>query len=195
MRLICGYRRTGKDTLCQMMSNPIKETFPWLIYTKSNINRWKLLRPGTRRAFADNLKLRIQEQLKEAGIIFDYEAEKDSYIFEFRGHLTTYRQECITYGRKHRELWPRILLEQCDEDTIVTDFRFPDEFYLFRSQWPELLTIRVFRMDVPIPPLDETSEHSLDNFLTDCLFVPTPDDFTAAVKQFPQYRDYVLLDN
>ena len=210
--MICGYRRTGKDTLYNQLNNVGDISFNWHVYYRPDsemaeifgkgphpaiIN--EILAPGSRFAFADRLKQDVQGQLREAGIIFDYEAEKDTREFSFQGNLTTYRQMCIDHGAKMRELdkdyWCRIVTDQIGTDNaIITDFRFPNEHtfvanYAATNKLP-LVTIRVFRKEVPIPTLSEPSEHSLDTFQTDLLLVRDEKDFEEACKLFPQYQDY-----
>jgi len=191
MRLICGYRRTGKDTLCQQIN---EGTISWLVYTKEGAGvPLGAFRPGPRRAFADRLKGEVQALLKAENIIFSYEDEKDSRHFTYQGRDMTYRQLCIEHGCRMREIDPCYWIRGINsdgEDVIVTDFRFPNEYSFPRETDPNIITIRVFRKEVPIPPVGEPSEHSLDNFLTDLLLVPSEADFTEALKLFPQYRAY-----
>ena len=200
MRIICGYRLTGKDTLYNQLNCFGDVPFNWLIYYKDIDKLKKLMGVGPRLAFADRLKQDVQGQLKEAGIVFNYEAEKDTRTFLYRGQPITYRQMCIDHGlamrNKDKDYWCRIVTEQVNSsNAIITDFRFPNE-YTFVQQYANdnklpLLSIRVFRKEVPIPPVNEPSEHSLDSFQTDLLLVRDKADFIKACELFPQYRDYI----
>lgn len=198
MRLICGYRRTGKDTLYQQLNGEGQIPFNWTIYAPPGVTDLSAFhRGGPRAAFADALKGEVQQQLRTAGVVFDYEAEKDTRVFRFQHRDTTYRQECIDHGRRRREqdkdCWVKIVMDAATPDTIVTDFRFPNEYDFLHQSGHPLTTIRVFRGDVPIPDVTEPSEHSLDTFKTDFLLVLFESDFTDAVQRFPQYRDYVRV--
>lgn len=202
MRLICGYRRTGKDTLYQQLNKQGEIPFNWRVYAAPEADHASQLawlhQKGPRAAFADELKRQVQDRLKHAGVIFDYEAEKDTRVFEFEGRKTTYRQECIDHGRRRREedkdYWARIVLRQGGIDTIITDFRFPNEYAFIKEHVGDVLTIRVFRGEVPIPPAEELSEHSLDPFTADLLLVVSDRDLEEACKLFPQYRTYIRIE-
>lgn len=95
---------------------------------------------------------------------------------------------------------------------IVTDWRYHNEYeYLNKlvgnggitNKLPnkltntltnELITMRVFRKSVAIPPMIP-SEHSLDDFATDYVFIPEQnhlEELQYLCKQFPFYQDYIL---
>lgn len=91
---------------------------------------------------------------------------------------------------------------------IVTDWRYHNEYeYLNKlvgnggipnkltNKLPNtLITMRVFRKSVPIPPMIP-SEHNLDDFATDYVFIPEQnhlEELQYLCKRFPFYQDYIL---
>jgi hypothetical protein len=119
----------------------------------------------------------------------------------------SFRRYCIERGLEMRRLnidhWCALALKDLSPDTrvMVTDWRFQNELRYAGTQGP-VVSVRVFRKEVPIPPPNEESEHSLDAVVTDYLLVPGYDlsgrpvnheeQFQAACALFPQYRDYIL---
>lgn len=88
----------------------------------------------------------------------------------------------------------KCVTEKKTRNFIVTDCRMPDEIdeaYRTLQDKMDILSVRVFRSSVPIPPLGANLEHGLDHFCTDVLLVLSREDFKAAVQQFPQYKNYM----
>lgn len=210
--LLTGYRRTGKDGLCSILKHGLGagQPFPWEVRALgvdpvvSHLNATlKGCHPVQRIAFADTLKEEVHQQLQDQfppG--FDPEQEKDRAIFNGK----TLRQHYIDHGAKRRaedpDYWVHAAFRGREKllanaDIVVTDWRFPNEGAVVeriasQHQVP-VITIRLFRHEVPIPPNDEPSEHSLDQHDTDLLLLGTnqPElQRTAAIQQFPQYRNY-----
>jgi hypothetical protein len=75
---------------------------------------------------------------------------------------------------------------------MITDWRFYNELDCMLEEYPNLLTCRLFRSDVPIPPDNVVSEHSLKDYATTLLLIPDKEgEFEKAVKIFPQYTGYI----
>lgn len=180
--MICGYRRTGKDILCFNLRE--KREFRWRIYSKGlelipdkNYKRF---------AFADKLK-------EEVALIYNIPiniADKDKIQFEDKSARDLY----IEHGNYRKTTDPDCWCKQLTESNlIVTDWRFINEIDFVKNKFKNVVTARVYRSVVKIPPLNITSEHELDHVLTDFLVVPDDDsEFTFATKHFPQYAGYIL---
>lgn len=198
--LICGYRGSGKDSLYKWFCGDRTHEWRRLIYktipTELLIDGINTVRIG----FADSLKAEV---LKLLGLpIFNHEMYKDKPLSEIENIVRTHicqpidknqslRDVYISYGTEKRrqdpEFWCQRLFERvADEDSVcITDWRYPNEMEFFKDKG-EVITIRVFRKDVPIPP--EPVEHQLDGFKTDLVFIPPSDEeFEAFLRRFPQY--------
>lgn len=199
--LICGYRGTGKDTLCGQLLGIKEIEFNWTIYRPRNA---KILFPSfsqgqvRRVAFADELRGQVMKKLQLPST-FDPQANKNSII-----DGKTFRQHLIERGMEARQedpdYWCKLAFKAMvnDDQIVVTDWRFPNEKNYCDRQFPNsVVTIRVFRPEVPIPPENEPSERSLDDIKTDFLLLASTTGlseeelFTRAIEQFPQYRGYV----
>lgn len=181
--LVCGYKRTGKDTLVKMFNT--RSEFKWLIYSNSLSNNL-VIRNVTRVAFADKLR---EEVNKSLNIIeeFDYDTFKEIVVQDGK----TYRDILIEHAAYRRNQDPDYWVKQINivGESMITDWRYPNEL-LYLSKHCKAITIRLFRSEVPIPPSDVISEHQLDNTVTDFLLVPNEEDFEKACKIFPQYQNY-----
>jgi hypothetical protein len=162
----------------------------------------------TRVAFADILKREVHRTLNLAEHQRDptwLEANKDTVLFEGK----TLRQHYIDTAMAKREIdpiyWARaamkeLTLTQTTEEEqvfVITDWRFPNEAeyinHVASRNGFGVITLRLFRPEVPIPPIDEISERALDSTSTYLLLVPSErasDSFNEAVKLWPQYANY-----
>jgi len=77
---------------------------------------------------------------------------------------------------------------------VVTDWRFANELHCTNDMFTNVITARVYRKDVPEPPINLESEHSLDNYVTDYLLLSSPDEFNDTVKKYPQYAEYTYSE-
>lgn len=68
---------------------------------------------------------------------------------------------------------------------FITDTRYPYEVI------DQSVTIRLFRSDVPIPPADDHSERSMDNYRCDYVLCLNNDEFEILKMAQPQYSEYV----
>jgi hypothetical protein len=192
--LLCGYRGTGKDTLFTEWE---QGRFPWKVY-RSRLSEqlgFPIPLAPVRVAFADPLKQEVAEQY---GVPIDAPKEEKLWRNE-AGELVSARDLYIAWGAYRRSQDPNYwckkgaeLVMKAPGTAVVTDWRFVNEGMYFDERFPDLITVRLFRSAVPIPPEDIESEHQLDGATTDYLLVTSQEDFAAAVEQFPQYRDYIL---
>lgn len=202
IRLICGYRRTGKDTLGHHLIT-VRGPYSWRIYynPSSPLFGEKVAfpkPPGIRLSFAGAVKKQVMQKYHFPPD-FDMEKYKDAIVRPGK----TFRDLCIEEASKMKAhdpyYWAKIAFEPFEtrglvEVLTVTDWRFPEE-YEYAIGLAETVTIRVYRKNVPIPEKrdGEDSEHSLDHVTTDFLVVPVEGDhFEAAVEQFPQYSNFKL---
>jgi len=194
--LVTGYRKTGKDTLYQVLTGQIAAPSRMAIYSLPvKIPRW----PGScfqleRIAFADHLKTIIGNirGIEESTLL---NQDKDQVLSTGK----TFREECIQFARVRRSLDPDYFVRigfqdrNRSNDYMVTDWRFPNENeYLIKNGW-KVVTLRVYRSEVPIPPDEDETEHSLDSVQTDFLIIPESDSFETVISVFPQYRDYIRI--
>lgn len=172
IRYICGYRGTGKDTLCDQINNGYR--FDYEVYTRLSQDQTRdiLTRSGTRVAFADALKRMIAEK---HGIS----------VNELNSNKEAYRQELIDLGQSMKAVDQTFWVKQSNllsvENPIVTDFRFPYE-NIYNA-----VTIRVFRKEVKVHEV--VSEIDLDEYETDIVIVP-PGQYEAMIDRFPQYGNH-----
>lgn len=118
----------------------------------------------------------------------------------------TFRDFCLYQAKIRRDEDPCYWVKQaypkiCEspENTlcVITDFRYPNEYEYLKS-FPEnnILTIRIFRSEVPIPGVELKSEHALDDFSTDIIVMSCSEDTyaretVALLKTFPQYSKHI----
>jgi len=197
IRLVCGYKRTGKDTLVKMFNGT--EDFKWIVYKHpTNTNHFHI-EPTERVGFADKLRTEVDVMLKLDTQSVDYDTYKEVVVKDGKtyrdfliDHAAVRRAENIDYWVSRAKNWDELY---SDNKIMITDWRYPNELtYLKQFDNLNVVTIRLFRSDVPIPPDDMISEHQLDKISTDYLLVNSDLEFENACKIFPQYKDYVKVD-
>lgn len=181
--LISGYRRHGKDTLCDHLTGR-QNCFVYYPETK---NGTAFVFPDVnyrRVAFADVLKAECSvlldlslaeiEELKDKPL-----PEHSRYVFkcvEPASSPPTVRDVLIDYGAYCRStdinyFCARVAeqaLNNKDCITVVTDFRYVNECNYLKEKllgtFRRAVTVRIHREGVVIPAISETSEHQLDDF-------------------------------
>lgn len=206
--LICGYRRTGKDTFFTKLSSNTNDLFHWRIYKHPNTLNLYIDHTLTyqRTAFADALK-------EEASIIYGIpiiipDADKDikQFIHYQTRELVSARDIHIEWGAIRRsedpdywckEAFKRAALSSNDSCCAVTDWRFTNEAGYTLDNYDNVLTVRLYRSDVPVPDSSIQSEHDLDNYRTDFLLLRDDVDgeYEKAIERFPQYIGYVPCES
>ena len=191
--LVCGYKRTGKDTLVKMYNS--EKEFNWDVYKNSNNNKKFTIKPVIRIGLADNIRKEVNKMLDISKVI-DYDTFKETVVKDGK----TYRDILIEHGAYRRgqdiDYWIESALDPENtkgKNVMVTDWRFSNELDYVRNTNVDVTTIRLFRSEVPIPQGDIISEHQLDGTLTDFLLIPKTDtnfEFDEACRLFPQYKKY-----
>ena len=196
--LLCGYKRTGKDRLFTILSST-NTGFKWHIYKhSSNMSIFPSKDTSYRRtAFADALKQEVYEEYDISPDVPDTEKEIKQFIHHKTGTLISSRDANIEWAsiRRHQDPdnWcKKAFLFFNREIWIVSDWSFPNEEIYVKTTFSNVLTIRLYRSDVPEPDINIESEHALDQHLTDFLLIPEYEEFNIAIQRFPQYIDYVL---
>jgi len=199
--MICGYKRTGKDTFARDLRAGNFAGHEWTIYARRSTPASRLTEfAGAESvAFADALRRGVYGSL-DLPSDYDYEVHKDQPIKQDPG--VTVRDCMIALGDMGRTIdgahWvKRALLEKPSRkggEIIFTDFRFPAEYYSVRDgAGIDVVVVRLFRSEIPVPPAGISSEHDLDAFETDFLLVRSEEEFSRAVKIFRQYANYVQI--
>jgi hypothetical protein len=203
--LVAGYRRTGKDMLFNILSNPDDSTsrFKWRVY-KHPDNEWMEFRGDgeyQRLAFADQLKREASLQYGIPLVVSDAEKDRKQFIHYQTGAQVSARDIYIEWGAVRRaenpNYWCAAAAKQVTDPNmkyVVTDWRYRNESRYIIKTLPYVVTVRVYRSEVPEPDLTIESEHDLDAETTHTLLLREDDhekEFVAAVKRFPQYQDFV----
>src|SRR5579871_6294520 len=213
--LTCGYTKTGKDTLFRNISGLSDNKHKYALFRSSkdiklDNNFLKFISEKTKRiGFADQIKRDVNYELLGTYNPFAFDAFKDSLKVTKKGvpwasEMKTLRQYYIDHGCNMRKIDPDHWVKEAEkcigDNTLIniTDFRFPNEceYFVKKSEKYRVTTVRIFRSSVDVPNINEPSEHSLDQFVTDYVVISGQDqetindEFNKLVKQFPQYADY-----
>jgi len=184
---ITGYKRSGKDTLYNRYPDwshvniyvAHKTVLPdWLFEEKTPV----------RLAFADKLKKQAREALHLPESL-DIDAVKDTLKVDGKTLREHMKEIAISHRVQNDQYYAQAVKDQITEEKtlyMITDWRFKIEYDIIQP----VLTARIFRKEVPIPAPSDKTEHELDTFKTDIVFVPHG-DWRACVRQFPQYRGYI----
>lgn len=225
--LICGYKRSGKDTFFHKLSKlkniTIDENLDPSQCQESGTHFYILCKPGCldsnfcfnkktliRTAMADMVKEEIHDYFK-----LNFTSKECAELA--KDHLTFYDEETMVYrslrsyyiehAMKMRKINPdhwcnKAYVNLLMSDTIqndhenndvgITDWRFKNE-KLFFEKVGEVKSYRIFRKETNDENFFDTSEHELDNEITDFLVVGSIEDVEVAKKKFPQYYDYKLM--
>lgn len=201
--LVCGYRRTGKDTLYQKLSNPNQENsgFSWKIYQHPDRIREVFDKESLyiRTAFADSLKIEAGNEYNIPVMIADADKDIKQFTHYKTGDMVSARDIYIEWGAIRRsqdpDYWCKaaLNLSNSTENTwiVVTDWRFQNESEYVLNNFTDTITCRLYRSDIPEPDVHIESEHQLDSYATDLLLVRNDDEFKRTAIKFPQYFEYV----
>lgn len=208
--LICGFKRTGKNALADELvytRSPQANGFSGKSFLDVS---WKVLRNPNKSihgiiktkpecvSFAGEVKREVMGALG-LDSEFDLEKNKDVYLVEgkpIRQHLIDYAESKKVNDKYY---WSTLAFKNIDikeTDVVVSDWRFMSEFEYVSKLNTDIVTIRVFRKDVPIPDKNINSEHELDSFKTDYVLIPlfdTEKEIGSLLDVFPQYADYIPL--
>lgn len=206
---VTGYKRVGKDTFYDFLSGKIDsgKQYSYNVYCnpeqKSSVNilRKYMNNEISRFAFADELKREVLQRF-DVSVTDSNKDQEISNNFLRSEKLKTNRDLLKFWGsfrkNSNANYWSQCVLDKIRSKNpsypLITDWRYLDEYLYFREMNPQtqIVTIRLFRADNPIPPKADISEHDLDDFETDVLLVPSEKDFDIATEIFPFMRNYQL---
>lgn len=197
--LVTGYSKSGKTTLPQLFNKT--KGWNYSIYSKDTKTQLQIYGKVNEVKIAKIIRreLEIEDNVNNER---KYEDMKDKL---FMGNYT-YRdilEQQILYERKKD---PYYFIKKCyahyiagneNQNLMITDFRFPEEYDYLTNLNPT--TIRIFRK---VPEIksekysEYKSEHALDSFKTDFLFIPyneSREGFWNAIAKFPQYSNYTKI--
>lgn len=213
--MICGYKRTGKDTFVNYVTSGIKDTAQYSIYAENKhiddsdekdsfyrmekqeikVSQKEVIdfSGGVRMAFADTLKDEVRKRYS-IPCSFDESIDKETPLFDGK----SFRDLCIEIANERRltdhTYWSKKAFLNRSKNTkklLVSDFRFFDELLYMCSTGNTIKTYRIFRSEISIPKIlleVQDPEHSLDNFRTDYLIViknNSKEEFKKAKEVFP----------
>ncbi len=101
------------------------------------------------------------------------------HIQSLRNHYVRYADYQLKLNTNHfvQQVVNQIVSDKNISSIVITDWRHVHEYefikqYIEQHHLPwKIVTIRLFREEVPIPDASEKSEHNLDNFQTDQVLV------------------------
>jgi hypothetical protein len=150
-------------------------------------------------AFGTELKNRVYALLG-LNEQFDYESNKDKKITSNGMTLRDYMIAVGSAGRKFDiSQWAKLTFiphflpktsGTTPKNIICRDFRFIAEEGHATGAGINAETVRIFRSEVPIPAYNIESEHDLDMYKTDYLFVRDCAEYDLACKLWPYYCHY-----
>lgn len=206
--LLTAYRRTGKDYFASILQGKQVPHFKWIAYRPPNAQCEKLqIQPYKQMSYAKALKIETSNIFGIPEFVSDADKDVPQYVHPVTKAQVSARDLYIEIGAKRRaeslDYWVKFVCDDYDQSppetvAVITDWRFPNELAFTKKRYTapgDVVTVRLFRSDVPIPPADVDSEHALDGEATDILLVPSHDDFLAATKLFPQYSEYVEAES
>jgi hypothetical protein len=189
-----AFKGTGKDELYKGFSGkrPLSE-LGWKVYSRDHDAFIVPIKPK-RLALADELKLQVCERLQIPSALVEtglFDSLKEKAFVEGK----SLRQHCIDLALEQKEKHGKMYfvdlirdkISNAVEDVVLTDNRYPYEVV------EGVLTIRLFRKEVPIPPKTDQSERSMDDYSPDYLFVKDEEDLRIIREMCPQFIDYHLI--
>ena len=219
IHLICGYKRSGKDTFYKKINeghiHTIEEdcndskSIPYFyilckpgvldrdfIFFKDTLSRFslaKLVKEDIHKKlhiqFEDSPKGEKAEESAKDAMLF-FDSEKN----KFRYLRDFYIEHAMNTRNVDPEYWCKKVYEsvkniESSKDICITDWRFLNERIYFEG-FGASITYRVFRQEANNNNIEDFTEHSLDHEITDFLVVGSLDDIKIAKQKFPVYKDY-----
>ena len=173
--LLAGYRQHGKDTFFRHIAGQ-EDTYTYATRTSDGAPFVFPSLNYVRVGFADVLKRECADILGTTAD--EVERTKDEPLtvsYSFKCTLPsndppTVRDMLIDHAAYCRALDPdhyarRVCDALSDEHvTVITDFRYPNEYDYALSTGRRVFTARLRREGASVPPMSVRSEHQLDNF-------------------------------
>lgn len=217
VHLVCGYKRSGKDTFYKSLTNGTLKTInpgenfmqskPYFyILSHSHDTTLDLSETWLLQAsFANMVKKEVQEYFKlsfKKPEVEDICKDNLQFFDESQKKFRTLREYYIENAMSMREKDPDHWVKATEkyifnnhrdsrEQFMITDWRFPNERIYFEKNFSSI-TYRIFREEADDENFFDATEHSLDNEITDFLVVGNLEDIEKAKLKFPQYKEYVL---
>jgi len=206
VHLICGYKGTDRHDLHLFLkgNKPLRK---YLILTRglspsaegssyTSPSPWDRFLRRTRLSFASPLKEIVHRELdlrgrinplfKEVPISWLGYSLRELYI------MTAGMEKMVNGNDCFAELLAREVTDMSPDHVYdVTDFRFPEELKSMAKRF-NVVTTRVFHSSARVPDINDYTERSLDDLVTDYLVVPE-EDVDEALKMFPQYQGFIRV--
>lgn len=192
---IIGYTGTGKDTLFKIINKEITQYENWVVYCKSKENNFENLinKKYYRLALADKLKEKICKlfNLKYS------EQDKDKKNILINDQMYSFRDLCKNYALNNDKLiWINKIIKiikNNNNNYMITDLRLKHELKKLKK-FDNFVSIRIFNGSNDIPDYDINTEHELDDYVTDFLFLRNI-EFEDFLKLFSEYRNFQKVAN
>jgi hypothetical protein len=220
VHLVCGYKRSGKDTFYKSLYNGTMKTVnpgeelgsesnltPYFyIFSHSHNETIDLNEILLKQAsFASMVKKEVQmyfqisfkkpeveDMCKDNLEFFDEEKNKYRTLREYYiEHAMKMRERDSDHWVKETEKYVYSQQKDSREQFMITDWRFPNERRYFEKNFSSI-TYRIFRDEADDENFFDLTEHSLDNEITDFLVLGNLEDVEKAKAKFPQYKEYIL---
>jgi hypothetical protein len=217
VHLVCGYKRSGKDTFYKSLKkgilekvNPGEDITPkvpyFYIFSHSHDINLDLSEVFLEQAsFAAMVKKEVQKyfqiSFKKSEVedlckdnleFFDEEKKKYRTLREYYiEHAMNMREKDSDHWAKATEKYIFCKQKDSREQFMITDWRFTNERIYFEKNFSSI-TYRIFRDEADDENFFDITEHSLDNEITDFLVLGSLEDVEKAKVKFPQYKDYIL---
>lgn len=192
---IIGYTGTGKDTLFKIINKEITQYENWVVYCKSKENNFENLinKKYYRLALADKLKEKICKLFN-----LEYsEQDKDKKNILINDQMYSFRDLCKNYALNNDKLiWINKIIKIIKNNNnsyMITDLRLKHELKKLKK-FDNFVSIRIFNGSNDIPDYDINTEHELDDYVTDFLFLRNI-EFEDFLKLFSEYRNFQKVAN
>lgn len=192
---IIGYTGTGKDTLFKIINKEITQYENWFVYCKSKENNFENLinKKYYRLALADKLKEKICKLFN-----LEYsEQDKDKKNILINDQMYSFRDLCKNYALNNDKLiWINKIIKIIKNNNnsyMITDLRLKHELKKLKK-FDNFVSIRIFNGSNDIPDYDINTEHELDDYVTDFLFLRNI-EFEDFLKLFSEYRNFQKVAN
>jgi hypothetical protein len=201
--LFCGYRGWGKNTAANHLQK-IDTSFEYDVYARDPTHTLHLMTSDPiELSFARVLKEEVGALLNLTWTQVDAQKERllnpEEMTLIEGGPFTTVRDLLIASAAHHRaddpQFYVRYLLDNgCTDQSkeyIIPDWRYKNEIEFIRSLKRPVVTVRVLRSGIQVPPPLVESEHDLDDVETDFILTPAGDNILVPDAYRPHRKRWV----